>query len=309
MTNARSASGDAPTPDPGTTGPTVGGHSSPAPTDDAVVLVQVQGGVGTLTLNRPAVNNAYDGKLLEAVRAAATRLASDPDVRVIVIRGNGRHFQAGADLAWLRQVAAQDESSNIAASHETAQAMRSLNELPKPVVALVQGACIGGGTGLIASCDLVIAESSANFAISEARWGLTAAIIFPQLVAAIGLRQVRRYALTCETFDAREAQALGLVHEVCEPGRLDATAAPLIAALLRSAPEALAASKRSALQCADAMPDDSTWRRLEREHALKRRSAEAAEGLGSFASRRAPAWAATADRPLPSGAGTGAASR
>ena len=252
------------------------------------------------------MNNAYDGGLLKSVGTAAARLGSDPSVRVIVVRGNGRHFQAGADLGWLRKVAGEDEAANIAASNETAQAMRGLNEIAKPVVALVQGACVGGGTGLIASCDIVIAESTATFAISEARWGLTAAIIFPQLVAAIGLRQVRRYALTCETFDARRARELGLVHEVCEPDRLDATAAPILAALLRSAPEALAASKLRALRCADAMPAESTWRELEAEHALKRRSAEAAEGLDSFASRRKPSWAASADRLVDTGRSGGA---
>lgn len=297
MTNARtgSASTSGPAPQPTADRPAAD-HLSPA---DAAppVLVAVSEGIGTLTLNRPGVNNAYDADLLRAVRAGAGQLAADPAVRVIVIRGNGRHFQAGADLAWLRRVASEDAAANLSASNETAQAMRSLNEIPKPVVALVQGACIGGGTGLIASCDIVIAESSSNFAISEARWGLTAAIIFPQLVAAIGLRQVRRYALTCETFDAHRALELGLVHEVCDPGRLDATAAPLLAALLRSAPEALAASKLCALRCAAALPDELQWRALEQEHADKRRSAEATEGLASFASRRVPSWAASAERP------------
>ena len=296
MTNARFESTNDPASPRAAPAATDPARPADASAPEPPVLVHASDGIGTLTLNRPTVNNAYDGALLRTVSEGAARLASDPAVRIIVVRGNGRHFQAGADLAWLREVAGRDEAANLAASKETAQAMRGLNEIPKPVVALVQGACIGGGTGLVASCDIVIAESSANFAISEARWGLTAAIIFPQLVAAIGLRQVRRYALTCETFDARRAQELGLVHEVCEPGRLDATAAPILAALLRSAPEALAASKLDALRCAAAMPDEATWRALERTHADKRRSAEAAEGLDSFASRRIPSWASGAGR-------------
>lgn len=265
---------------------------SPATVEDgdAAVLVTVAGGVGTLTLNRPAVNNAYDGSLLAAIQAGVEGLAADPAARVIVVRGNGRHFQAGADLTWLRTIAAQDPAANLAASRATAQAMRALNEIGKPVLALVQGACIGGGTGLIASCDIVIAESTATFSISEARWGLTASIIFPQLVAAIGLRQVRRYALTCETLDARHAQAIGLVHEVCEPGRLDAAAAPLVAGLLRAAPGAVSVSKASAMRCAEALLPAEAWQALETEHALRRQSTEAAHGLESFGTRRNPPW-------------------
>ncbi|MET0509436.1 MAG: enoyl-CoA hydratase-related protein [Burkholderiaceae bacterium] len=267
------------------------------PAEDAVsVLSSVAAGVGTITLNRPAVNNAYDGALLAGVVEAAARLAGDAAVRLLVIRANGRHFQAGADLKWLRAIAARDEAANLAASHQTAQAMRSLNEIGKPVLALVHGACIGGGTGLIASCDIVVAEATATFAISEARWGLTAAIIFPQLVAAIGIRQLRRYALTCETFDARRARELGLVHEVCEAGALDTTAAPLIDALLRAAPEAVGRSKRFAMQCAQTLPSEATWRQLEAEHGSRRRSAEAAEGLDSFRSRRDPAWVKNLER-------------
>lgn len=299
MTNARSTSANpSNSPAPRVRPPAGPGPDDRPPADGSgvSVLTAVSDGGGTLTLDRPMVNNAYDGALLRSVSDGIGRLAADATVRVIVIRGNGRHFQAGADLAWLRQVAGEDEAANLAASRETAQAMRQLNEVAKPVVALVQGSCIGGGTGLIASCDIVIAESSATFAISEARWGLSAAIIFPQLVAAIGLRQVRRYALTCEAFDARRAQELGLVHEVCEPGRLDAAAAPIILALLRTAPEALAASKAAALRCAGAMPTEDEWRALEREHATRRRSPEAAEGLASFSTRQQPSWADLARR-------------
>ena len=267
------------------------------PADDAVsVLSSVAAGVGTITLNRPAVNNAYDGALLAGVVEAAARLAGDAAVRLLVIRANGRHFQAGADLKWLRAIAARDEAANLAASHQTAQAMRSLNEIGKPVLALVHGACIGGGTGLIASCDIVVAEATATFAISEARWGLTAAIIFPQLVAAIGIRQLRRYALTCETFDARRARELGLVHEVCEAGALDTTAAPRAAGRRSAAPEAVGRSKRFAMQCAQTLPSEATWRQLEAEHGSRRRSAEAAEGLDSFRARRDPAWVKNLER-------------
>ena len=247
-------------------------------------------GVATVTLNRPDVNNAYNGEVVDALLDTFGRLASDAAVRVIVIRGNGRHFQAGADLKWLQEIGRMDAAANHATSHKTASAMRGLNAMATPTLALVQGACVGGGTGIVASCDIVIAESTANFAISEARWGVAATIIFPQLIAAIGIRQVRRYALSCERFDACRAQAIGLVHEVCEPGQLDAAAAPVIAALLDAAPEAVALSKRSAMTSAGARMNDAEFDRLVAEHAAKRQTAEAAEGLQSFIDKRAAAW-------------------
>lgn len=248
-------------------------------------------GVATITLDRPDVNNAYNGAMLEGLLGCATDALNDPAVRVIVIRGAGRHFQAGADLRWLDEIRQRDAEANLAASRLTAQALRALNEAPKPTVALVQGACVGGGTGLVASCDVVIAERSARFAISEAKWGVAATVIFPQLDAAIGLRQVRRYALSCESFDAERAREIGLVHEVCEPGGLDAAAAPILDGLLRAAPGSVALSKLSAMRCAHALIDDALFERLVREHADKRQSDEAREGLASFARRRSPAWA------------------
>lgn len=247
-------------------------------------------GVATLRLNRPAVNNAYDGAMLEALAAHVGRLAGDPAVRVLVLRGNGRHFQAGADLGWLQAVAADTPEANLAASRLTGGAVRGLDVFPRPTVALVQGACVGGGTGVIAACDVVVAERSATFAISEVRWGVAATVIFPQLVQAIGLRHVRRYAQTCERFDADEARRIGLVHEVCEPGALDAAAAPIIDGLLNAAPGALAITKRSAMRCAGAPVDEAEFERLVAEHAARRQSDEAAEGFASFHEKRRAGW-------------------
>ncbi|MEX2480423.1 MAG: enoyl-CoA hydratase-related protein [Gammaproteobacteria bacterium] len=248
-------------------------------------------GVATVTLNRPEINNAYDGNLLEGLAEAIAAVASDPDVRVVVLRANGRHFQAGADLTWLRDIAMRDAATNLAASRLTAHAMRDLHELSKPTVALVQGACIGGGSGIVASCDIVIAEHDAVFAISEARWGVVASIIFPQLISAIGLRQVRRYALSCERFTATRAREIGLVHEVCAPGQsLDDLAAPVLDGLLSAAPQALAVSKRGLLRGAGELAGVEEFERLINEHAAKRQSSEAAEGFASFADKRPARW-------------------
>ena len=171
-------------------------------------------GVASVILNRPEVNNAYDGGLVDGLLRATAALKDMADLRLIVIRGNGRHFQAGADLKWIDAVAKSSRAENISASRATAEAVRRLNFSPVPTLALVQGGCFGGGTGIIAACDVVIAADNAMFSISEVRWGLTAAIILPQLIHAIGLRQLRRYALTGERFGAEEARRIGLVHEV-----------------------------------------------------------------------------------------------
>jgi methylglutaconyl-CoA hydratase len=257
----------------------------------AVLLERDARGVATVRLNRPQRNNAYDEAMLRGLLQGLAALQADDSVRLVVLRGNGAHFQAGADLAWLRSVAAADAAANLAASRLTAQAVRALDDCDRPTLALVQGSCIGGGTGIVAACDLVIAEDTARFAISEARWGLAASIIFPQLDAAIGVRQVRRYALSGEVFDAARAQAIGLVHECCPAGGLDAAAAPVIDAFLRTAPRAAAISKRSARACAGSILSDARFEQLVAEHAERRRSPEALEGLASFAQRRPPAWA------------------
>ena len=136
-----------------------------------------------------------------------------------MITGKGRNFQAGADINWLDAVRRSSPQENLAASRMTAEAVQRLNLLPVPTVALVQGACFGGGTGIISACDIVIAADNATFSIAEVKIGVAGTIIIPQLIDAIGLRQVRRYALTGERFDAKEAQRIGLVHEIVPLGR------------------------------------------------------------------------------------------
>ena len=145
-------------------------------------------GVASVTLNRPEVNNAYDGALIDRMLAALDALGREPGLRAVVIRGNGKHFQAGADLTWVNAVRASSREENLGVSRATAEAMRRLNASPAPTVALVQGACFGGGTGIIAACDVVVAADNALFSIAEVRWGLTAAPIVPLLADAIGVR-------------------------------------------------------------------------------------------------------------------------
>lgn len=248
-------------------------------------------GVVTVTLNRPERNNAYNDALIAGLHEAMDALDSVPGLRVVVVRGAGKHFQAGADLKWLNQVRVQDHAANLAASRATAMAVDRLNRLALPTVALVHGFCVGGGTGIVAACDIVVAEESARFAISEVRWGLTASIIFPQLNDAIGVRQLRRYGLTGERFDAHEACRIGLVHKVVADGGLEDEGARMVAALLENAPIGITETKQLALAHAFGDVGGGTFEGLVANHAAKRQSREAEEGLASFAEKRSADWA------------------
>jgi len=205
-----------------------------------------------------------------------------------VLRGNGKHFQAGADLAWISGVAKQSPAENEAVSRLTAEAIRRLDTAPVPTLALIQGGCFGGGTGIAASCDVVVASEDAIFSISETRWGLMAGIILPQLCQAMVLRQVRRYALTGERFGAQEARRLGLVHEVCPTGGLAMAGEKIVESVLMNAPHATTSTKLRALAAARAFIDDGELRDLVDEHARARQQDEASEGLASFREKRKP---------------------
>jgi methylglutaconyl-CoA hydratase len=249
-------------------------------------------GVATVTLNRPEVNNAYDAGLIQGVLSAMDELGKKPQLRVVVLKGNGRHFQAGADLKWINAVRPQSVAANEAVSQATFEAVQRLNLLPIPTVALVQGGCFGGGTGVISACDVVIAADNAMFSITEVRWGLTAAIIIPQLCDAIGVRQVRRYALTGERFGAEEARRIGLVHEVVPLADLESAGAKFVELLLANGPQALAETKALALESSfgGMGVEDAAYARLVRMHSARRRTGEASEGLASFAEKRAANW-------------------
>jgi methylglutaconyl-CoA hydratase len=263
---------------------------TPSQTSGPVLWHVDERGVASLTLNRPEVNNAYDGGLIDGLLAAMDALARVDRLRAVVIAGNGKHFQAGADLDWIDAVRTASREENIRVSRATATAVRRLNTAPVPTVALVHGGCFGGGTGIVAACDVVIAADNATFSIAEVRWGLTAAIIIPQLNDAIGVRQVRRYALTGERFGAAEARRIGLVHEVVPAAELAAAGARVVDHLLANGPEAMRATKAHALASAWSDIDAATFTALVEAHADKRKSVEAAEGLASFAEKRAARW-------------------
>jgi methylglutaconyl-CoA hydratase len=269
-------------------------QKGPPMTANPVLWNLSESGVATVTLNRPEVNNAYDAGLINGVLAAMDELGRKPNLRVVVLKGNGKHFQAGADLKWINGVRPKSADENEAVSRATFEAVQRLNTLPIPTVALVQGGCFGGGTGVISACDVVIAADNALFSITEVRWGLTAAIIIPQLCDAIGVRQVRRYALTGERFGADDARRIGLVHEVVPLAELESAGAKVVAQLLANGPEALAETKRLAMESSfgGMGVDAAAYARLVRMHSDRRQTKEASEGLASFAEKRAANWGA-----------------
>lgn len=255
------------------------------------VLMNVDSrGIATLTLNRPHRNNAYNDAMIQGLMDGVLACQQDNAVRVIVLRGNGNYFQAGADLKWMNELSKESLDANLAMSTITTDAIRYLNTCPKPTVALVHGGCFGGGLGMMAACDITIASLETQFSVTEVRWGLVAGPILPQLCDAMGLRALRRYALTAERFDATTAQQTGLVHEVCETGKLDETAAPIIDALLKCSPSAIALSKDFLLRTAAHEVDDQAAAGISLGHALRRRTEEAVEGLASFNERREASW-------------------
>jgi methylglutaconyl-CoA hydratase len=247
-------------------------------------------GVATVWLARPEKNNAYNAQMIAELTEGAKALGADSAVRVVVIRGEGRHFQAGADLEWLDGLRGLSPDESIAVSQRTTDAVYGLMTVPKPTVALIHGGCFGGGTGIAAACDIIIADETAMFSITEARWGLTALPIVPQLLSRIGPGRLRRYSLTCERFDARRGFEIGLVDEVCAPGALDETAVPILDALLHCPPGSLADSKAAALEYAGLHFDAEGLAELSRPHGLKRLDDEAGEGLASFLEKRKPSW-------------------
>lgn len=247
-------------------------------------------GVATVWLNRPEVNNAYNGELISGLSKTISELEQNAGVRVIVLRGRGRHFQAGADLSWIKEVRKSDWQHNLSVSLNTTEAVVGLTSCSKPTIALIQGACVGGGTGLVSACDIVIAEKNAKFAISEARWGLVATPIIPQLISRIGTARLRRYALTCETFDAEQALAMGLVDEIVDDIELETKSEPIIDSILHCPPLALSETKKSILKYSHLYFSELEREEMAVPHAAIRLSDEAQEGLQSFHEKRTPSW-------------------
>jgi methylglutaconyl-CoA hydratase len=236
------------------------------------------------------VANAYDEHLLRSLTTTLQRLGDDASVRAVVIRGAGKHFQAGADLNWLNHLSRQGPEENYTASVVTVRFSKTLNELPKPTIAVIHGACFGGGVGIACCVDVALATPEAIFAISEVRHGIAPTPISTYMAEAIGLRQTRRYALTGERFGAAEAARIGLVHEVVATDQMEARLAEVLDAILHGAPEAIARTKLSVLGVNGALLEERELALLAHEGWMQRQSSEGQEGTSAFREKRKPDW-------------------
>ena len=249
-------------------------------------------GVRRITLNRPQVHNAFDDVLIAELSEALAAAGSDAAVRAVVLTGEGASFSAGADLNWMRGMASAGEAENREDSLRLASLMRTLQFLPKPTIARVNGAAYGGGVGLIACCDIAIGVDSARFGLTEVKLGLVPAVISPYVIHAIGLRHARRLFLTGELFDAATAQDIGLLHRCVPAEQLDEAVDGTLALLAKAGPVAQAEAKQLALCMAGATEADAEL--IDRDNAALiarlRVSDEGQEGLGAFLGKRAPRW-------------------
>ena len=249
-----------------------------------------EGPVARLRMNRPEVHNAFDAMLIAALTGALDALATDDDIRVVVLESEGASFSAGADMHWMRGMAAASEAENRDDSLALARLMRTLNKLPKPTIARVQGAAFGGGVGLVACCDIAIGARDAKFGLTESKLGLLPAVISPYVIEAIGARQARRWFATGEIFGAEQAWHMGLLHEMVDAADLDAAVERQIALLLKAGPVASGQAKalvRQVVSHTDGSRHDHDNANL---IARLRVSAEGQEGLSAFLDKRKPGW-------------------
>jgi methylglutaconyl-CoA hydratase len=256
---------------------------------DARLRLTREGPVARVLLARPAVRNAFDDILIAELAEAFLSLGRERETRVVVLSGDGPSFCAGADISWMRKAGGYSSEENEADAEKMARMLRAIDACPKPVVALVHGAAIGGGVGLVAAADIAIAAEGTVFSLAEVRLGILPSVISPYVLRAIGPRQARDLFLTGDRFDAREAHRIGLVHAVVSPGELQAAGNKKVESLLAGGPEAVTAAKSLIEQVTGMNPDEALPLTV-RTIAERRASAEAKEGLSAFLEKRPPSW-------------------
>ena len=250
-------------------------------------------GIATITLRRPDVHNAFDDDMIKRLTLELMGLGRDPVVRVVVLAAEGKTFCAGADLNWMKRSAGFSYEENLGDAHALATLMKTLYEIRKPTVAAVQGNAFGGGVGLMAACDIVVAAESAKFALSEVKLGIIPAAISPFVFAAMGPRQARRYMLSAEVMDAQTARDLGLVHEVVPDGAAFDRASEFASLMLKNGPCALAEVKNLARYVAGHPVDETLVAQTSGHIARVRYSDEGQEGITAFLEKRKPNWIKT----------------
>lgn len=256
------------------------------------VLSEIDGALGIITLNNAEKHNAFDDVLIADLTAALNAMADHASVRVVILSAAGKSFSAGADLNWMKRIAAYSPEENFRDAMGLGTLMRTLHGLPKPTIARVQGAAYGGGVGLIACCDIAVGTQAAAFSLSEVKLGLIPAVISPYVIAAIGERAAHRYFLTAEKFDASEAYRLGLLHELAsDDDSMDDIINNLCGALLAASPAALAEAKSLIAAVANHAINDALVADTAERIARVRASTEGREGLAAFLEKRKPVWA------------------
>ena len=248
-------------------------------------------GLARVTLNRPEKHNAFDAATILELTRAFTTLGGDAAVRAVLLAGNGPSFCAGADARWMREQATLGEQENRADAMRLSDMLATINDCPKPVIAIVHGNVFGGGVGLATCADMVVAKPDAQFRLSEVRLGLTPATISPFVLAKIGASQARRWFLTAESFGAEQALAIGLAHAVSDDA--EAVAEGWFQNLLLGAPGAIADAKALIRDVGGATISYSLRADTAERIAARRASAEGREGLAAFLDKRKPEWAQT----------------
>lgn len=248
------------------------------------------GPVATLTLSRPELHNAFNAQLVAELRAACDELRAAAGLRVLVLRGAGPSFCAGADLGWMRESLGYTREENLADAERLDAMFAALNSLPLAVVGRVHGAALGGGVGLAACCDIVVAAEGATFGFTEARLGLLPAVIARYVLPKIGAGHARALFVSARRFGAPHALAIGLAHELAPEAELDAAVARTVADLLRCGPAAVAAAKALVAAVAE-LPPDAARDYVVGAIAAARTGPEGQEGLRAFLEKRAPGWA------------------
>ena len=251
-----------------------------------------EGAVARVTLNRPDVRNAFNDQMLEDLLEFFIAIRDDRDLRVVLLTGEGKSFCAGADLHWMKRVIAYTYEENYEDSLKLARMLREVYTCPKPVIGRVNGSAIGGGTGVVAACDIAIASEDAIFGFSETKLGLTPATISPYLLKRMGERNLREYFLTGERFSAARAAEMGLVNAVVPADQLDAAVHAKIDMILTGGPEALAVSKELIREIAERSLDENGPYTAEVISRL-RISEEGQDGMNAFLDKRKPRWVET----------------
>ncbi len=247
--------------------------------------------VANITLNRPELHNAFNEVVMAELTEAFTTVGAEDNVRAIILRSEGKSFCAGADVNWMKRMVGYSIEENVEDANLLARMLRTIRECPKPVIARIHGAAIGGGVGLAAACDIAVAVESGVFCLSEVKLGIIPAVISPFVLEKIGMGNMRRYALTAERFSAAEAKRIGLIHEVlASVEEMDAWIEAQLKLILSNGPEAMSMCKR-VLDEVSAIDWDRIQSLTTRRIAERRVSSEGQEGLKSFLEKKPPNWA------------------